>query len=424
MIGPAGVLPWTHLVSVRTRIVEEPVDAASLTRLASGAVVADFGKVYAAVPTVTFRHGVAGRLVTMHAGYLLDPQPVGTGRCRSTHGTQHTDMSYTYVQRGGVEQFHPFDYLGFRYFQIDDPGETLTPDDVVASPRHAAVPDEHAATFSSSDPTIDAIFELGRHSALFTAQEQFIDTPTREKGPWLWDGFNESKTAMAAFGEQNLTRKSLLEFAQSQGRYWPNGAVNKIYPDRSGRRSTSTSSPRSIPNGYGSTGCTPATARCSRQVYPVLLNLSDYVKRSIDRSTGLVTSLPATNVYYDFPIVTRHQRVGSRRVPAGRRRRPGTRPAERRRQTPTRPPTRAHRRDQRTAHPPRRHLRRRAHPPPRPGPPSVAGHQRVRARVRRRSRRGSGRGRRVRGEASGWARRPALPARCSTRSRSPAGSPT
>jgi len=34
------------------------------------------------------------------------------------------------------------------------------------------------------------------------------------------------------------------------------------------------------------------------------------VKRSIDRSTGLVTSLPATNVYYDFPIVTRINVLG------------------------------------------------------------------------------------------------------------------
>ena len=61
VLGPAGAAPWTHLVSVRTRIVEEPVPAVSLTTLASGAVVADFGKVYAAVPTVAFHRGVAGR---------------------------------------------------------------------------------------------------------------------------------------------------------------------------------------------------------------------------------------------------------------------------------------------------------------------------------------------------------------------------
>ena len=132
-MGRAPVHPWTSLVPVRTRIVEEPVTAVSLTTLASGAVVADFGKVYAAVPTVRFHRGVAGHLVTMRAGYLLDQPVVGQpftgtpGQVSKDHGTQHTDMSYGYVQRGGEEQFHPFDYLGFRYFQIDDPGEDLGP---------------------------------------------------------------------------------------------------------------------------------------------------------------------------------------------------------------------------------------------------------------------------------------------------------
>ncbi len=41
----------------------------TLTRLASGAVVADFGKVYAAVPTVSFHHG-RGREARHHAGRL------------------------------------------------------------------------------------------------------------------------------------------------------------------------------------------------------------------------------------------------------------------------------------------------------------------------------------------------------------------
>ncbi len=315
VIGPAGVEPWTHLVSVRNRIVEEPVRAVSLNRLRSGAVVADFGKVYAAVPTVAFHHGVAGRLVTMRAGYLLDEPVAGSpfdgvpGQVSVVHGTQHTDMSYTYIQRGDAEQFHPFDYLGFRYFQIDDPGETLTPDDVVAYTRHTAVLDEHAATFSSSDSTIDAIYELGRHSALFTAQEQFIDTPTREKGPWLWDGFNESRTAMAGFGEQNLTRKSLLEYAQSQGRYWPNGAINKLYPTGVGALDINEFTeiyPEWVWQYWLHTGDTALL----KLVYPVLLKLSDYVQRSVDRTTGLVTKLPATNVYYTFPIVTRINVLG------------------------------------------------------------------------------------------------------------------
>jgi alpha-L-rhamnosidase len=307
VIGPAGTAPWTHLVSVRTRIVEEPVRAVMVTRLASGAVVADFGKVYAALPTVTFHHGVAGRTITMHAGYLLDEPG---GQVSVTHGTQHTNMSYSYVERGGgTEQFHPFDYLGFRYLQIDNPGETLVPGDVVALARHTAVPNETAATFSSPNPTINAIFQLGSHSALYTAQEQFIDTPTREKGSWLWDGFNSSETTMAAFGEQNLTRKSLTEFAQSQSRYWPNGAVNKIYPTGLGALDINEYTeiyPEWVWQYWMETG----DRTLIKAVYPVLVKLAGYIEHSVDPATHLVTNLPATSIYYDFPTVTRLNILG------------------------------------------------------------------------------------------------------------------
>ncbi|MGH9079361.1 MAG: alpha-L-rhamnosidase C-terminal domain-containing protein, partial [Acidimicrobiales bacterium] len=225
------------------------------------------------------------------------------------HGTQHTNMSYSYVQRGGEGEFHPFDYLGFRYFQIDNPGEVLTPDDIVARTRHTVPPPLPAATFSSDQPVVDAIFDLGAHSALFTAQEQFLDTPTREKGPWLFDGFNESRTAMAAFGEQNLTRKSLLEFAQSQARYWPNGAVNKIYPTGLGALDINESTeayPEWVWQYWMYTGDRALLA----MVYGVLNRLSDYVHRSVSKPTGLVTALPSTNVYYSYPVVTRLNVLG------------------------------------------------------------------------------------------------------------------
>jgi alpha-L-rhamnosidase len=317
VIGPAGTSPWTHLVSVRTRTVYSPIRPVAVTRLASGAVVADFGKVYAAIPAVTFHNGVSGHLIPMHAGYLLDdcpdpavPAPCVTGEVSTVHGTQHTNMSYSYIERGGgVETFQPFDYLGFRYLEIDQPGETLDASDIVALARHTALPAQQGATFSSTNPTVDAVFDLGAHSALYTTQEQYVDTPTREKGPWLWDGFNESQTAMSAFGEQNLSRKSLLEFAQSQSRYWANGAVNKIYPTGLGALDINEFTeiyPEWVWQYWLHTG----DRALLTTVYPVLVNLSDYVKNSVDPTSGLVTNLPSTSIYYSFPTVTRINVLG------------------------------------------------------------------------------------------------------------------
>jgi alpha-L-rhamnosidase len=315
VLGRTGVAPWRRLVAVDTRIVEKPVTARTLRTLPGGAVVADFGKVYAARPTVAFHQGQAGRLVKMRAGYLLDnaaeAAAIGgqAGEVSTLHGTQHTNMRYSYVQRGGHEIFVPFDYLGFRYFQIDDPGEPLEAGDVVARVRHSNLPTADPAVFSSSEPVLGAIFDLARHSALFTAQEQYIDTPTREKGPWLWDGFNESVTAMAVFGEQILTAKSLREFAQSQGRFWPNGAVNKIYPTGLGALDINEYT-EIYPEWVWQYWLHSGDHRLLADVYPVLHRLAGYVGHAVDRRSGLVTSLPATNVYYSFPVVTRLNVLG------------------------------------------------------------------------------------------------------------------
>ncbi len=299
VIGPHPTAPWTHLVSVRTRIVYEPVHAVSVSRLVSGAIVADFGKVYAAIPSVTFSRGQHGRRVTMHAGYLLDR----SGAVSTTMGTQHTNMSYSYIERGGGrETFRPFDYLGFRYLQIDNPGETLTTKDIVALTRHDAVPDENAGTFASSDKMVDAVFDLGRHSALFTMQEQFIDTPTREKGPWLGDGANESETAMDAFGETNLTRKDLLEFAQSQARFWPNGAINKIYPTALGAQEIPQATayyPEWVWQYWIHTG----DRALLTALYPVVVKVSDFLWSNIG-ANGLVGAIPGPADVPQFPTDT------------------------------------------------------------------------------------------------------------------------
>jgi alpha-L-rhamnosidase len=254
-------------------------------------VVADFGKVYAAIPQVTFHLGIPGHLVTMRAGFLLD----SSGAVSATRGTQHTDMSYGYVQRGGEETFRPFDYLGFRYLQIDDPVTAVT---VVALARHVAVPDVNAGTFTSSNPTLDAVYRLATHSALYTMQEQFVDTPTREKGSWLGDGRNESEAAMAAFGDVNMTRKSLLEFAQSQARFWSDGpsrgTINKLYPTGI--------SPGNIPEGtemyadwvwqyWLRTGDRVTVT----SLLPVLANVSDLIWRYVDHSDNLVTNFTGTS---------------------------------------------------------------------------------------------------------------------------------
>ena len=121
VIGPPGTKPFTHLVAQRTRIGDQLVHPVSVKKLPDGAIVADYGTVIAARPSVQFRDGVAGRRIRMHVGFVLDPD----GHVSTTTGTQATDLSFEYIERDGLQVFEPFTYLGFRYLEIDAPGETM-----------------------------------------------------------------------------------------------------------------------------------------------------------------------------------------------------------------------------------------------------------------------------------------------------------
>ena len=94
---------------------------------------------------------------------------------------------------------------------------------------------------------------------------------------------------MAAFGEQNLTRKSLTEFAQSQKRYWPNGAVNKIYPTGLGALDINESTEiyaEWVWEYWMHTG----DRALLTTVYPVLQRIADYV--GVPLGDAMVDSFP------------------------------------------------------------------------------------------------------------------------------------
>jgi len=168
------------------------------------------------------------------------------------------------------------------------------------APDH--LPDEHAARFDTSDGTLNAVWTLARHSALYDPQEQFVDTPTREKGPFLGDSFDVSQATEAAFGERQLTFQGLRDFARSQARYWPDGRVNVVYPNGDGKRDIPVGTQTYVEwvwQNWMTTGNLDELAA----LYPTVRNITDYVARAIDPATGLVTNLPGGGSDYQYGAV-------------------------------------------------------------------------------------------------------------------------
>jgi alpha-L-rhamnosidase len=302
VIGPAGTAPFSATYAQRTSIRETPVQPVRLHTVAGGAVVADFGAVYAARPRVEFEHGEDGRTVSMRAGYLLDPD----GQVSSLHGTQETNLSSSYIMRDGRQSWEAFTYFGFRYFQIDNPGEALGRDQLTAIARHADMPAVPAAIFSSDNRMLNAVWRLTARSCLYCSQEQFVDTPTREKGQFTWDAANESEGIMRAYGDQNMSWQGLRDVARGQARFWPGGQVNAVYPNDDGARSYGTFTaryPEWVWRYYLSTGDT-ATALAH---YTSTAKVAAWLWSARQAGTGLLYGLGDTSngdpVYgYDLSV--------------------------------------------------------------------------------------------------------------------------
>jgi alpha-L-rhamnosidase len=280
----SGSSPFSRIYAQRTQVDDHVVAPVSLHNLANGSVVADFGAVYAARLRVQFDHGVSGWTVPMHVGYLLDPD----GQVSTLHGTQETNLSFSYITRSGRQSFESLTYLGFRYLQIDNPPETLRAEQVQAIATHATMPDVPMATFTTGDRMLNAVWKLNARSCLYCTHEQFVDTPTREKGQFLWDASQESEAVMRAYGDQNMTWQALRDVVRGQARYWPDGQVNAVYPNGDGARMFGTSTaryPEWIWRYYIATGDLATALR----LYPSAARAADSLWAARDAGTGLLT---------------------------------------------------------------------------------------------------------------------------------------
>jgi len=306
VIGQHPTANLSHLTGQETRIVETTVTAERLLTADDGTVVADFGKVIPARPVVDFDEGVAGRIVPLRAGYEL----ADTGRvATSTLATQGTNMSFPYVQKDGPQTYQAFTHLGFRYLEVPNAGEDIAVDDLRAVVVHTAVPEGQKAEFDSSDSTLDAVWDMMQRSAIFSVQEEFVDTPTREKGQFLGDAANISYATMQGFAERDATQQAIREFLASNKRFWQGGEnagrYNAVYPNGDGKRDIPDYTEMFVDwvwRYYEVTGDESLLA----EAYPAIRETAGYVLRHIPAdgpTAGLVTNLTGGSGAYRYGIV-------------------------------------------------------------------------------------------------------------------------
>ena len=297
VIGSHPVSPWTGTLKADlTRVTEEEIKPESITDLGNGKFVIDLGKIYAGSFKIAFNGGVNGDTIKMYGGFTLNDD--GTV---SSALNQQTNLDFYFIHNGNKSEFYPYVYLGLRYLQVNNSPNRLTVDNVRFISRHYEL-NASNADFSTSIPMLNRVWELMCHSLLVGAQEGFVDTPTREKGTFLGDGWSQSVPAMSIMGDRIMTLRVLNEFLDSQNQYWPDGRLNAVYPNGDGARDIPDYTQSFLVwvwDYYMQTGNDEFLTRN----YERLKKIADYVDIYTDKSTGLIHNLKGGKGPYQFGII-------------------------------------------------------------------------------------------------------------------------
>lgn len=127
-----------------------------------------------------------------------------------------TTYQETITKTGAEDLLFEFaDYKAFRYVEIIFPEDaTGSVADVAVRVRHYPMPSQ-TAEFSTSDSTLQAVWDLCHYTVKMGIQEGYLDCPTREKGQYLGDAYVTALAQVWATGDLSLLKKTLQIFAHS-----------------------------------------------------------------------------------------------------------------------------------------------------------------------------------------------------------------
>jgi len=296
-IGSHPTAPWTGtLQSDLTRVIEKEIKAKSIQNLGNGKYVIDLGKIYAGSFKIAFNERTPGDTIKMLGGYTLNNDGTVSPKLN-----QSTNLSFKYIPSGNNSVFNPHVYFGMRYLQIDNAPNELNQNNVSFISRHFELDPSHSS-FETSNEMLNKTWELMAHTLILGAQEDFVDTPTREKGAFLLDSWSQAVPCMSVMYDRTMNMRVLNEFLQSQDQYWPDGRLNAVYPNVDGGRDIPDFTQAYLLwawDYYTQTG----NIEFLKSNYSRLKKIADYVDTYKNSNTGLIHQLKGGKGSYEFGII-------------------------------------------------------------------------------------------------------------------------
>ena len=178
----------------------------------------DHGVETTGYPQLAVTHGAGANIRMTYAEALLDDhdQKGNRNEIDGKHVNVHVQHD-TFLPGGGdaVHTFEPLWWRTWRYLQVEvETGdEPLTLQSFKA--RYSAYPLREAATFTSSDPELRRMWDVGWRTIRVDAHETYMDCPFYEQTQYIGDSRIEALVTYVVSGDDRLARQALLAFADS-----------------------------------------------------------------------------------------------------------------------------------------------------------------------------------------------------------------
>ena len=161
-------------------------------------LIVDFGREYVGYPYFTATGESGGEIRIFCAQELL---PDGNLRYRLRANCNYEEK---FILSGRNDEFRQYDYLAFRYMQLELP-EGCEVDDISLIARH--YPFELRRECAYDDPDIVRIWNFCADSLRYGVQEVIQDCMEREKGQYLGDGSYTSTALAILTGDTSMMEK-------------------------------------------------------------------------------------------------------------------------------------------------------------------------------------------------------------------------
>jgi alpha-L-rhamnosidase len=189
-----------------------------------------------AYPELVLSKGKAASVKMTYAEALVDEngQKQNRGQVEKMHILGNYDI---FIADGGEKRlFRPLWMRTYRYVQLDivTKDQPLVIEDLYG--MYTGYPFKENAKFSSSDPTLKKLWDVGWRTARLCAGETYYDCPYYEQLQYEADTRIQALISLYVSGDDRLARKAMLDFYHSmvpegltQGRY-PSNRLQVIPP--------------------------------------------------------------------------------------------------------------------------------------------------------------------------------------------------